>query len=361
MISGIVVACMAVFMVIGAADKALFNNRFGYGGEFERGLAAMGPLARCLVGIMCAAPAVGRAVAPALSPLFTVIGSDPSVAAGMIFGIDSGGLTLSIALASTREAAMLSGLGLAASMGCIITYALPVSLSMCSPESRPAVAKGLAAGIAAAPVSLFGVAAVSGYSLTDAFITGIPAFLIGGLMAFLLIARQDAAVRGCVLFGKLMMAVFVLLLAAAAIEHWFPVTLIQGMDPIGKQLEIVGEMAVMLSGAFPMVKFAERHFGGALRRLARLFSIDDHAALGMVVSIANPIPMYMMLDRMTERGKVICSAFSAPILCLLGDYLGFITAAYPEGTVPMMAGKIVAAFAALLLALLLCRAEKREV
>ena len=45
---------------------------------------------------------------------------------------------------------------------------------MCSPESRPAVAKGLAAGIAAAPVSLFGVAAVSGYSLTDAFITVLP-------------------------------------------------------------------------------------------------------------------------------------------------------------------------------------------
>ena len=36
MISGIVVACMAIFMVIGAADKALFNNRFGYGEEFER-------------------------------------------------------------------------------------------------------------------------------------------------------------------------------------------------------------------------------------------------------------------------------------------------------------------------------------
>ena len=60
MISEIVVACMAVFMVIGAADKALFNNRFGYGEEFERGLSAMGPLAMCLVGVMCAAPAIGR-------------------------------------------------------------------------------------------------------------------------------------------------------------------------------------------------------------------------------------------------------------------------------------------------------------
>ena len=58
---------------------------------------------------------------------------------------------------------------------------------------------------------------------------------------------------------------------------------------------------------------------------------------------------------------MVCSAFSALTLCLLGDYLGFITAAYPEGTVPMMAGKIVAAFAALFLAVLLCRSEKRSV
>jgi len=154
------------------------------------------------------------------------------------------------------------------------------------------------------------------------------------------------------------MAAFVVLLASAAIEHWFSVTLIPGMAPIGRQLEIVGEIGVMLSGAFPMVKFAERHFGGAIRGLARLLRIDSTASLGMIVSIANPLPMYVTLNRMTPEGRVVCSAFSGPVLCLLGDHLGFITAAYPAGTIPMLAGKILSAVLALMIALLLVRAGR---
>lgn len=255
----------------------------------------------------------------------------------MVLGVDSGGLPLALALAKTHEAAMLSGLGLGGSFGCIMTFALPISLSICSEESRPDVARGLVAGIIAAPFSLFAVAAI---------------------LALLLTFCRDAAVRGCLLVGRLMMAAFVVLLACAAIEHWFSVTLIPGMAPIGRQLEIVGEIGVMLSGAFPMVKFAERHFGGAIRGLARLLRIDSTASLGMIVSIANPLPMYVTLNRMTPEGRVVCSAFSGPVLCLLGDHLGFITAAYPAGTIPMLAGKILSAFLALLIALLLVRAGR---
>ena len=260
--SEIVVAVMACFMVLGAADKALFSGRLGYGEEFEKGLGAMGPLSMSMVGIMCAAPSIGAFLGPALTPFFTAIGSDPSVAACMVLGVDSGGLPLALALAKTHEAAMLSGLGLGGSFGCIMTFALPISLSICSEESRPDVARGLVAGIIAAPFSLFTVAAVMGYGFGDVLRLGLPAFAVAAILALLLTFCRDAAVRGCLLVGRLMMAAFVVLLASAAIEHWFSVTLIPGMAPIGRQLEIVGEIGVMLSGAFPMVKFAERHFGG---------------------------------------------------------------------------------------------------
>ena len=106
--SEIVVAVMACFMVLGAADKALFSGRLGYGEEFEKGLGAMGPLSMSMVGIMCAAPSIGAFLGPALTPFFTAIGSDPSVAACMVLGVDSGGLPLALALAKTHEAAMLS-------------------------------------------------------------------------------------------------------------------------------------------------------------------------------------------------------------------------------------------------------------
>lgn len=271
--SEIVVAVMACFMVLGAADKAIFSGRFGYGEEFEKGLGAMGPLSMSMVGIMCAAPSIGAFLGPALTPFFTAIGSDPSVAACMVLGVDSGGLPLALALAKTHEAAMLSGLGLGGSFGCIMTFALPISLSICSEESRPDVARGLVAGIIAAPFSLFAVAAVMGYGFGDVLRLGLPAFAVAAILALLL-------------------------------------------------------------------------------------RIDSTASLGMIVSIANPLPMYVTLNRMTPEGRVVCSAFSGPVLCLLGDHLGFITAAYPAGTIPMLAGKILSAFLALLIALLLVRAGR---
>lgn len=57
-------------MTLGALDKVLFNNWFGYGAEFERGLSAMGSLTTVMVGTMCAAPALGSVAAPVLTPLF---------------------------------------------------------------------------------------------------------------------------------------------------------------------------------------------------------------------------------------------------------------------------------------------------
>ena len=74
-----VVVVMAFFMTLGALDKALFNNRFGYGAEFEKGLGAMGTLTTVMVGIMCTAPALGSVAAPVLTPLFSSIGSDPAI------------------------------------------------------------------------------------------------------------------------------------------------------------------------------------------------------------------------------------------------------------------------------------------
>ena len=41
-----VLVVMAFFMTLGALDKALFNNRFGYGAEFEKGSALWGRLRR---------------------------------------------------------------------------------------------------------------------------------------------------------------------------------------------------------------------------------------------------------------------------------------------------------------------------
>ena len=71
------------------------------------------------------------------------------------------------------------------------------------------------------------------------------------------------------------------------------------------------------------------------------------------MSLANPLPMYVMANRMTNRGKVLCAAFSGLILTLLSDHLGYVTAVCPDAVMPLLAGKVTAAVGAFLLALIL--------
>ena len=351
-----VVVLMAFFMTLGALDKALFNNRFGYGAEFEKGLGAMGSLTTVMVGIMCAAPALGPVVAPILTPLFRSIGSDPAMAAGMLLGVDSGGFPLARELTSDQAAVVLSGVGLGGTLGAVLTFALPLSLSLANEASRPYVAKGLVAAVTASPLSLLPVGWMTGVSFKAMLLLGMPAFVLAAVLAVLLTLFRDPTVRVFLIFSRVLMGLFVLLLATAALQHYFPIVLIPRMDPIEPQLTIIGEIGLMLSGAFPLVLFIRRHLSSTVRSLARMLKTDEDAALGMVVSLANPLPMYVMANRMTNRGKVLCAAFSGPILTLLGDHLGYVTAVWPEAVMPLLVGKITAAVGALLLALLL---EKR--
>ena len=351
-----VVVLMAFFMTLGALDKALFNNRFGYGAEFEKGLGAMGSLTTVMVGIMCAAPALGPVVAPILTPLFRSIGSDPAMAAGMLLGVDSGGFPLARELTSDQAAVVLSGVGLGGTLGAVLTFALPLSLSLANEASRPYVAKGLVAAVAASPLSLLPVGWMTGMSFKSILLLGLPSFVLAAVLAVLLTLFRDPTVRVFLIFSRVLMGLFVLLLATAALQHYFPIVLIPRMDPIEPQLTIIGEIGLMLSGAFPLVLFIRRHLSSTVRSLARMLKTDEDAALGMVVSLANPLPMYVMANQMTNRGKVLCAAFSGPILTLLGDHLGYVTAVCSDAVMPLLAGKVTAAVGALLLALIL---EKR--
>lgn len=355
-----VIAIMAFFMTIGAIDKALFDGRYGYGKEFEKGLNTMGPLTLLMVGIMCVAPALGKTLGPALSSFFLSIGSDPALFPGLLFGVDAGGLPLAQALAKHPEAVGIFGIGLCSTLACIMTLPLPFSLAVAQEKSRPYIAKGLVAGIIASPFSMVGVALACHYDLVLTLQLGAPAFLAAAVLALFLIFFQRATVRVFMGLGRLMIGAFALLLAIAVLEHYYPITLIPGMAKIEPQLTIVGEIGIMLAGAYPMVYFVRRYFSKGLRFLANRMKIDENATLGMLVSIANPLPMYAMVDSMTNRGKVICSAFAGPVLCMLGDHLGFMSAYYPEGIVALLAGKSLAAVVALAIALILEKSTPSE-
>jgi ethanolamine transporter len=81
--------------------------------------------------------------------------------------------------------------------------------------------------------------------------------------------------------------------------------------------------------------------------------MNDAAAAGMVATLANNIPMFGMMNKMDDRGKVINVAFCVSAAFTFGDHLGFTAANMPPMIFPVIVGKLVGGFTAIFVAMMI--------
>jgi ethanolamine transporter len=126
--------------------------------------------------------------------------------------------------------------------------------------------------------------------------------------------------------------------------------IIPGMNPINESFHILGSIAIVLLGAFPMIHFISKGFRKQLMKVGKRLGMNDVSAAGMIASLANNILMFEMMKDMDNKGKVLNVAFAVSAAFILGDHLGFTAGINQEMIFPVMAGKIVAGVAAVALA-----------
>ena len=356
-INEIIVWLMAVFVVLGAIDR-IIGNKFGLGEQFEEGIMAMGSLALAMIGILCLAPVLATLLRPVVVPLYSLVGADPAMFAGTILANDMGGAPLAMELAQTPEAGRFGGLIIGAMLGATVVFTIPVALGIIEAEDRPALAKGVLAGIITIPVGAFVGGITAGFGLGMVLRNLIPIVLIALLIALGLWKIPDGMVKGFTVFGKGVVVVITIGLAAAIVESLTGIVLIPGMAPISEGFDVVGHIAIVLAGAFPLVRAITKVFRKPLMKLGSLLGMNDVAAAGMVASLANNIPMFGMMKDMDPRGKVLNVAFAVSASFVFGDHLGF-TAGFDSTMIfPMIVGKLVGGATAVAVAMLLTGKEK---
>ena len=358
-INEIIIYIMALFMVLGAVDR-IIGSRFGLGEKFEEGILAMGSLALSMIGIISLAPVLAGILRPVVVPLFSLVGADPAVFAGTILANDMGGASLAMELAATEEAGQFGGLIVGAMLGPTIVFTIPVALGIIRVEDRPALARGVLAGIITIPVGSFVGGLVAGFELLMVLRNLIPIVLIAVLIAAGLLLAPNGMVKGFQVFGRIIIIIITVGLAAAIVEALTGIVIIPGLAPLSEGYLTVGGIAIVLAGAFPLVHVITRVFRKPLLKLGSLLGMNDKAAAGMVATLANNIPMFGMLHEMDERGKVINVAFAVSAAFVFGDHLGF-TAGFDETMIfPMIVGKLVGGVTAVAVAMLLTGKEKRR-
>ncbi len=355
-VNEIIIYIMVVFMALGAIDR-IIGNRFGLGEKFEEGIMAMGSLALSMIGIISLAPVLAGLLRPVVVPLFALVGADPAVFAGTILANDMGGAPLAQELAQTTEAGQFGGLIVGAMLGPTIVFTIPVALGIIRREDRPALARGVLAGIVTIPIGCLVGGLVAGFDILMVLRNLIPIVVIAILIAVGLWLLPNGMVKGFQVFGRIIIIIITVGLAAAIIETLTGLTVIPGLAPLDEGFLTVGGIAIVLAGAFPLVHVITKVFQKPLMKLGHLLGMNDKAAAGMVATLANNIPMFGILHEMDERGKVINVAFAVSAAFVFGDHLGF-TAGFDSSMIlPMIVGKLVGGITAVVVAMFITRRE----
>ena len=350
----IIIWIMAVFSVLGALDR-IAGNRLGLGKEFEEGILAMGSLALAMIGVITLAPVLSAVLKPIIVPVFGFLGADPAMFAGTILACDMGGGALAVELTQDPQAAMLGGVLTGSMLGATLVFTIPVAMGILRPEDRGFMAKGILCGIVTIPVGVLVGGLVAGFPVMMVLRNLIPIVLIAALIALGLWRFEKAMIKGFGIFGKGIIALITFGLAVAILEALTGFELLPGMNPIEDGFRTVGEIAIVLAGAFPLVFVLTRLLKKPLLKLGGLLGINDTAAGGLVASLANSIATFGLLKDMDDRGKVVNVAFAVSAAFVFGDHLGF-TAGFAPGMLPaVIVGKLAGGITAVAVALMLTR------
>ena len=337
-INSVIIFIMMIFMLVGAIDK-IRGNKKGYGEQFDEGFNAMGPLAASMAGVVAAAPVLAIILKPIIVPIYSLFGADASMFATTLLACDMGGYPLAIQLAGDNAAVgNFAGLILGTMMGPTLVFTIPVALSIIKKEDRPYLGAGIFAGMITIPIGcIVGglVMNMTPYKMDIIAIIRnlIPVIIIAALIVVGLWFAPLKMINGFSKFGTGVTIVITAFTAIAVFEYQtgikFPLLNIMveadadGVVPLENGLLTCGIISIVLIGAFPMVLWITRTFGGALNALGKKFGMNEQSSAGLVATLANNIAMFNIMGDMNPKGKLLNVAFAVSAAFVFGDHLGF--------------------------------------
>ena len=348
---------MAVFSVIGALDL-IFGNRFGVGKEFQRGMRMFGELALCMLGIMTLSPVIAYVLNPVLSAIYNVIPIDSSVVFSSIFAMDMGGAKLAYETAQNPVLAGYNGHVVGSMLGATICFTIPFALGAVEKGKHKSVMLGILCGVCTVPIGCFIAGFVAKVPFVTLVINLIPLVLFSAIICFGLLKFPNASVKIFHYFGLFIKILATVGLSIGIVEYltgWdVPLT-----DPISSGATVVFNVAVVETGAFPMMYIISKVLKKPLQKFGGKLSVNETSSLGLLSTLATSVTTFGMMDNMDDKGVVLNSAFAVSASFVFADHLAYAMAFSPAFLLPMIVGKLISGLCAFFLALFIYRRTRK--
>lgn len=258
-------------------------------------------------------------------------------------------------MAADPRAGEIAGLLVASTLGATLVFNIPVGLGIIKKEQQPDFVRGLLVGVIAIPFGSFFGGLSAGFPLALVAANIAPVAVISILLAVGLKFIPRQMTRGCLIFGYLVSAAGCVGLACAGFESITGVVLIPGMAPVEEGMATVAEIAIVLSGTFPVLAILMKFLKKPLSALGQKLGLDFMSTSAMIFSLANSVSLFVMMKDMKRRGIIIATAWMVTASAVLGDHLGFTASVAQEMILPLVVTKVTGGIVAVALGLYLTR------
>ena len=352
---------MAIFSVIGAVDL-IIGNRFGIGEEFEKGLKMFGSLALSMMGMIVLAPCIAELLTPILKAEAVTKWVEPSVIMSSIFANDMGGASLAQAFASSENLGYYNGLVVASMMGATISFTLPFALNEVEESKHGSLFLGLMCGICTIPIGCFVAGLVVGLAPLKILWDLIPLFIFSAILVVGLIKFPKASVKIFKVIGECIRILVIVGLVIGILEYLLNIDILPCSAPITDGVEIVFNIAAVMTGAFPLIYLLSKMLNKPLKSIGEKVGICEASALGFLGTLATSVTTFGKMKEMDAKGVLLNSAFAVSAAFTFADHLAF-TLSFNDAYVwAVMIGKLLSGVLAVLMAwFLFCKKGKKYV
>ena len=373
-VSGVVMTVLAVFMLSGLVDK-MRGDKHGYGERFDAGFHAMGDLALAIVGIIAVSPVLLRLLAPIVTPVFRAFGISPAMFPGSILALDMGGYAMSMQMAGGDAAiGNYAGIIVASMMGITICFTIPYALTVIDREDHNLFATGVLIGVVTLPVGCLAGGLAMAFTSTPIpfgtlLLNTLPVLALALTVGIGLIFSQRRVIAIFKAFGRVVTWIATVCPGIAIFQYLTGIRLplfylmveedpVLGGVPLLVALLLVGQIAIVLAGAFPMILFMNRRLDKLMTAFGSRAGVGKESSTGLLTQLASSIPIWSVLQDMDKRGKLLNVAFAVSGAFVFGDVLAFTGGVNPEMVFPAIVAKLTGGILAVILALALLSREK---
>ena len=152
----------------------------------------------------------------------------------------------------------MHGLLIAATLGCTITFTIPVGMGMLKSGDRLFFSRGMLIGTGTLPVTMIVGGLLSGLSFLQIVLQSLPALLFCCLLMFGIWRFPEQTVRAFTVFADVIRLLTTIGLIAGAFCYMTGFSLLPDLAPLEDAMAVVSSIGIVLLGSLPTAELLQR-------------------------------------------------------------------------------------------------------